>query len=84
MGISITYYSWTLSKVEEPREEIQNHNNSVNDLDEEILSVLINSKNAGADTQHEIGNPIVKSAGLSSKATVTDEERLQGSRFVLF
>ena len=47
-------------------------------MDEELLSVLINLQNAEPDTQHEIGNPIVKSEGLSTKATVTDEGRLQG------
>ena len=67
------------SNTEEPREEIQNHDNSVSDMDEELLSVLINLQNAEPDTQHEIGNPIVKSEGLSTKATVTDEGRLQGS-----
>ena len=30
------------SNTEEPQEEIQNHDNSVRDLDEEPLSVLIN------------------------------------------
>ena len=47
-------------------------------MDEELLSLLINLQNAEPDTQHEIGNPIVKSEGLSTKATVTDEGRLQG------
>ena len=47
-------------------------------MDEELLSVLINLQNAEPDTQHEISNPIVKSEGLSTKATVTDEGRLQG------
>ena len=67
------------SNTEEPREEIQNHDSSVSDMDEEFLSVLFNLQNAEPDTQHEIGNPIVKSEGLSTKATVTDEGRLQGS-----
>ena len=48
-------------------------------MDEELLLVLVNLQNAEPDTQHEIGNPIVKSQGLSSKATVTDENRLQSS-----
>ena len=47
-------------------------------MDEELLSVLINLQNTEYDTQHEIGNPIVKSEGLSTKAIVTDEVRLQG------
>ena len=67
------------SNTEEPREEIKNHDNSVSDIDEELPSVLINLQNAEPDTQYEIGNPIVKSEGLSTKATVTDEGRLQGS-----
>ena len=66
------------SNTEKPQEEIQNHDNSVSDMDEELLSVLINLQNAEPDTQHEIGNPIVKSEGLSTKVTVTDEGRLQG------
>ena len=48
-------------------------------MDEELLSVLINLQNTKPDTQHEIGNPIVKSESLSTKATVTDEGCLQGS-----
>ena len=67
------------SNREEPREEIQNHNNSVSDLDEELLSVLINLTNAEPGAQQEIGNPIVKSEVLSTKTTVTDEGRFQGS-----
>ena len=39
------------SNREEPREEIQNHNNSVSDLDEELLSVLINLTNAEPGAQ---------------------------------
>ena len=35
---------------EEPWEEIQNHDNSVSDMDEELLSVLINLQNAEPDT----------------------------------
>ena len=48
-------------------------------MDEELFSVLINLQNTEPDTQHEIGNPIVKSEDLSTKATVTDEGRLQRS-----
>ena len=48
-------------------------------MDEELLSVLIDLQNAEPDTQHEIGNLIVKSEGLFTKATVTDEGRLQSS-----
>ena len=66
------------SNPEEPREEIQNHDNSVSDVDEKLLSVLINLQNAEPDTQHEIGNSILKSEGLSIKATLTDEGRIQG------
>ena len=70
------------SSTEEPREEIKmknHHDNSVSDMDEELPSVLINLQNAELDTQYEIGNPIVKSEGLSTKATVTNEGHLQGS-----
>ena len=46
-------------------------------MDEELLLVLIILQNAEPDTQHEIGNPIVKSEGFSTKET--DESRLHGS-----
>ena len=42
------------SNTEEPQEEIQNQDNSVSNLDDELLSVLINLQNAEPDTQHEI------------------------------
>ena len=48
-------------------------------MDEELLLVLVNLQNAEPDTQHEIGNPIVKSEGFPNKATVTDEGLPQGS-----
>ena len=44
-------------------------------LDEEFLSIWL-THNAEHNTQHEKGILIVKSAGLSTKATVTDEGRL--------
>ena len=47
-------------------------------MDEELLLVLVNLQNAEPDTQHEIGNPIVKSEGFPNKATATDEGRSQG------
>ena len=79
MGTSISDNTSAPSNSEEPQEEIQNHDNSLSDMDQELLSVLINLQNAEPDTQHEIDNPIVKSEGLSTKATVTDEGCLQGS-----
>ena len=48
-------------------------------MDDALLSVFINLQNAEPDTKHEIGNHIVKSQGLPTKATVTDEGSLQGS-----
>lgn len=56
-----------------------NHNDSVSCLDEELFSVLINLQNLEPNTQHEIGNSIVRSKGLSKKATVRDEGHLQVS-----
>ena len=53
---------------------MQNHYNSVSNLDEEFLLVLINLQNS----EHEISNLIVKFEGLPTKATVTDEGRLKG------
>ena len=54
-----------------------NHNDSVSCLDEELFSVLINLQNVEPNTQHEIGNSIVRSKGLSKKATVRDEGHVQ-------
>ena len=78
VDISISDNTSAPSNTKQLRGEIQNHNNSVSYLDEDFLTVLINLKNAGPDTQHETENLIVKSEGLSTKATVTDEGRLQG------
>ena len=66
------------SNTEESREKMPNYHNSVSNLDEKLLSVAINLKNADPDTQHEIDNPIARSQGLFTEATVTDEGRLQG------
>ena len=38
---------------EEPREETQNHDNSVSNMDEELLSVLIDLQNAEPGTQYD-------------------------------
>ena len=46
-------------------------------MNEELF--LVNLQNAEPNTQHEIGNSIVKSEGLPTMATATDEGRLQGS-----
>ena len=58
---------------------MHNHDNSISNLGEKFLSVLINLQNAEFNIHHGIGSPIVKREGLSSKATVTDEGCLQGS-----
>lgn len=58
---------------------MQNDDNSVSNLDKELLSVLCNLQNAECNKQHEIGKPIVKSKGSSIKTTITDKGSLQGS-----
>ena len=58
---------------------MQNRGNSLSNLDEELLSVLINLQNVEPDTEHKIDNLKVKPEGLSTKVTVTDEGVLQGS-----
>lgn len=58
---------------------MQNDDNSVSNLDKELLSVLCNLQNAECNKQHEIGKPIVTSKGLSIKTTITDKGSLQGS-----
>ena len=60
---SISNNASTWSNTEENREEMQNDDNSVSNLDKELLSVLCNLQNAECNKQHEIGKPIVKSKG---------------------
>ena len=58
---------------------MQNYDNSVSNLDEELLSILINLQNKETNIEHEIFISIVKSDGMSTKATLTDEGCHQGS-----
>ena len=53
---SISNNTSTPSNTEEPRKEMANHDNYLSNLDEELLSILINLQNAEPNTQHEIGN----------------------------
>ena len=52
---------------------MQNYGNSVSNLDEELLSILINLQNRETNIQYEIFISTVKSDGMSTKATLTDE-----------
>ena len=58
---------------------MQNYGNSVSNLDEELLSILINLQNKETNIQYEIFISTVKSDGMSTKATLTDEGCHQGS-----
>ena len=62
-----------------PRQEIVSKNNSVSRLDEELLSVLVDLQNDGSKENFAIGNSVVRSEGLPTKATNTDERNLAGS-----
>ena len=68
------------SNTEKPWKEIPNHGNSVSDLDEERLSVLINSQ--APDTQHETGSPIVTSEGFPLRQLLLMKDVVK-VRFVL-
>ena len=61
-----------------PRQEVASKNNSVSRLDEELLSVL-DLQNDDSKEGFAIGNSIVRSEDLPTKATITDERRLAGS-----
>ena len=62
-----------------PRQEIVSKNNSVSRLDEELLSVLVDLQNDGSKENFAIGNSVVRSEGLPTKATNNDERNLAGS-----
>ena len=59
-----------------PRQEVASKVNSVSRLDEELLSILVDLKNDDSKEDFDIGNSVVRSEGLPTKPTITDEGRL--------
>ena len=59
-----------------PRQEVASKVNSVSRLDEELLSILVDLRNDGSKEDFDIGNSVVRSEGLPTKPTITDEGRL--------
>ena len=60
-------YRWAFRraiKYREPQEKMENHDGSITDLSEELLSVLIDLYNAEPNTQHKIGGQLVLYSGL--------------------
>ena len=62
-----------------PRQEVASKNNSVKRLDEELLSILVDLQNDDSREDFAISNSVVRSEGLPTKATITDEGRLAGT-----
>ena len=62
-----------------PMQEVASKINSVSRLDEELLSILVDLKNDDSKDDFAIGNSVVRSECLPTKATITDEDRLIGS-----
>ena len=63
------------------RQEVASKNNSVSRLGEELLSILADLQNDESNEDFAIGNLVVISEGLPTKATISDEGRLVGSFF---
>ena len=61
------------------RLEVVNKNNSVSRLDEELISILVDLQSDDSKQNFAIGNSVVRSEGLPTKATITDEGRLAGT-----
>ena len=61
------------------RQEIVSKNNSVSRLDEELISILVDLQSDDSKQDFTIGNSVVRSEGLPTKATITDEGRLAGT-----
>ena len=59
-----------------PRQEVGSKNNSVSRLDEELLSILVDLQNDDSREDFAISNSVVRSEGLPTKATITDEGHL--------
>ena len=51
-------------------------NNSISRLDEKLTSILVDLQSDDFEQDFAIGNSVVRSEGLATKATITDEGRL--------
>ena len=76
---SISENTSAFYKTDGPTQEVASKNNSVSGLDEELLSILVDLQNDDCKDDFTIGNSVVRSEGLPTKATITDEELLAGS-----
>ena len=61
------------------RQEVVSKNNSVSRLDEELLSILVDLQSDDSKQDFAIGNSVVRSEVLPTKATITDEGDLAGT-----
>ena len=61
------------------RLEVVNKNNSVSRLDEELISILVDLQSDDSKQDFAIGNSVVRSEVLPTKATITDEGDLAGT-----
>ena len=61
------------------RQEVLSKNNSVSRLDEEWISILVYLQSDDSKQDFAIGNSVVRSEGLPTKATITDEGRIAGT-----
>ena len=61
------------------RQEVVSKNNSVSRLDEELISVLPDLQSDDSKQGFAIGNSVVRSEVLPTKATITDEGDLAGT-----
>ena len=78
-GIFISENTSASYRIDDPRQELVSKNNSVRRLDEELLSILVDLQSDDSKQDFTIGNSIVRSEGLPTKATITDEGRLAGT-----
>ena len=62
-----------------PRREVASKSNSVSRLDEEWLSILVDLQNDDSKEDFAVGNSVVRSDDLLTKATINDEGHLAGS-----
>ena len=63
-------------KTDNSRQEAVSKSNSVSRFNEELLSNLVDLQNDDSKQDFAIGNSIVRSEGLPTKATITDEGHL--------
>ena len=66
-------------KTDNSRQEAVSKSNSVSRFNEELLSNLVDLQNDDSKQDFAIGNSIVRSEGLPTKATITDEGHPPGT-----